>query len=126
LGAKNYRRIEENSKFTSTMSDAGSWTQNCGILNKPKAIEGGPMAGSERLDALTNFRFLLEIDGIQQAAFTNGKLQRKNGSVVLLVADATEASLSCDRGNSSLCLSTSRSYSYSGSNRARIDRPSST
>jgi Pirin len=35
-------------------------------------------------------------------------------------------SLSSDRGNSSLCLSTSRSYSYSGSNRARIARPSST
>ena len=30
------------------------------------------------------------------------------------------------RGNSSLCPSTSRSYSYSGSNRARIARPSST
>src|ERR1700731_1244270 len=39
-------------------------------------------------------------------------------------------SLTCsppyDRGNSSLCPSTSRSYSYSGSNRARIGRPSST
>src|ERR1700731_950783 len=39
-------------------------------------------------------------------------------------------SLACsppyDRGNSSLCPSTSRSYSYSGSNRARMSRPSST
>jgi phage tail-like protein len=27
------------------------------------------MAGSQRVDPLTNFRFLAEIDGIQQAAF---------------------------------------------------------
>src|SRR5439155_26707445 len=32
-------------------------------------------------------------------------------------------SLSYDRGNSSLCPSTPRSYSYSGSTRARISRP---
>jgi len=34
-----------------------------------EVIEGGVMAGSQRADPLTNFRFLVEIDGIQQAAF---------------------------------------------------------
>jgi len=104
------------------------------------------MPGGQRVDPLTNFRFLVEIDGIQQAAFMecmglgsqievveyregsdpitvrkipgkvtypdivlkwgvttsrdlynwhlaviNGQLQRKNGAVVLLAADGSEA-----------------------------------
>ena len=104
------------------------------------------MPGGQRVDPLTNFRFLVEIDGIQQAAFMectglgshievvdyregsepptvrkipgkvtypdivlkwgvttsrdlynwhlaviNGQIQRKNGSVILLAADGSEA-----------------------------------